>query len=66
MLTIYLRVKFRAFGITFGTYERTWREVLPFPLPPKAIGKTILDVDERGVRLLVKLAAVPTMPEEAE
>ena len=50
MLRVYVRVKFRAFLITFGVIERTFEEPLPLPLPPRRW----VDLDERGVRLIVE------------
>lgn len=54
---IYMKVKFRAFFITFGTVEKTFDVPLPIPyigsipLPTKPI----LDFNERGVQLKVNL-----------
>lgn len=46
-LRFWVRVKFRAFGITFGTSE--WRPVLPIPVSlPQPIPVTRL-VNDRGV-----------------
>jgi hypothetical protein len=60
VLAIDLQVKFRAFGITFGTVKEAWRiplavrfedvlHVLP-TVPP-----VLVDFDQRGVRLKVQV-----------
>lgn len=49
MITIYIKVKFRAFGITFSTFEKTIEWNVGVPVPPfKAF-----TLDERGVYLKV-------------
>lgn len=50
LLKVYLRVKFRAFFVTFGVIERTFEIPLPLALPPQKY----VDLDERGVRLVVE------------
>lgn len=59
-LAIDLQVKFRSFGITFGTVKETWR----IPLDAKfedilhmlpRVNPTIIEFDKRGVRLKVQL-----------
>ncbi len=53
-LTIDLRVKFRAFGITFGTVTRHWEQVIPL-LPGLPTG-TLFSHSDAGVTLIVALA----------
>lgn len=48
-LTLYFYVKFRAFGITYGHFEKTMTYVLPAALP--GMDKTLLSFNERGVKL---------------
>lgn len=51
ILEFHIRVKFRAFGITFGTSE--WRPVLPLPVAlPSPLPLTTL-VNDRGVLVTV-------------
>ena len=47
---VYLKVKFRAFGITFGTVTKSWTEPVPFPVTLHKL----VDFDERGIRLIVE------------
>lgn len=49
MITIYIKVKFRAFGITFSTFDKVveWSVGVPVPSFEKVL------VDERGVYLKV-------------
>lgn len=49
-LRVELSVKFRSFGITWGTIRREWR----FELPPEVVvwqPKPMVHLDERGVKL---------------
>lgn len=58
MVTVYLRVRFRAFGVTFGTVEQEWQfdpltravKPVPGPLPPV---NPFFSFNERGVTLLL-------------
>ena len=50
-LYVTLKVKFRAFGITFGTLERFWDFDMPAPMP----NQHILRFDERGVFLSLEV-----------
>lgn len=45
-----LSVKFRSFGITFGTLSRTWALTLP-PMDVVWQGAPSIHLNERGVRL---------------
>jgi hypothetical protein len=54
-LEVILSVKFRAFGMTFGTYNPPPFE-LPLPEVPAILpSRTLLDVDERGIKLHISL-----------
>ncbi len=62
-LHVYVRVKFRAFGITFGVVERSWvldiDSVLPSILVSEQLIGTrtpLLEFNERGVLLTVALS----------
>ena len=54
-LELRVRVKFRAFGVTLGTYERQVQRVIPVSLA--GIGYTLMQINERGVE--VTLTWVP-------
>jgi hypothetical protein len=55
-LHVDLTVKFRLFGITFGTLQKSWTEpVAPTVIPPLA--KKYVDFHERGVDLVIAIAA---------
>jgi hypothetical protein len=49
-----LKVKFRAFGITFGTLEKNG--ILPIAVPPIPVGVDKILVNERGVYLYISVA----------
>ena len=49
MITVYIKVKFRAFGVTFSTFEKTIEINVGVPLPSY---EGVL-VNERGVYLKV-------------
>lgn len=51
-LHVILRVKFRAFGVTFGTLSETWDVPLPLVV---ADDQRLIQFDQRGVRLEVFL-----------
>ena len=53
-LKIDLSVKFRAMGITFGSYAKT----LIIPLKATETPRTLANVNERGVSLVVSILAV--------
>jgi len=57
MLDVYLKVKFRAFGITFWTFEQTWHQILPVPVP-SGLSKPILAFSDRGITLTITLRSV--------
>lgn len=50
MLHVHIKVKFRAFFVTFGVVERDFAVPLPAPIPPKVW----VTMSERGVDLLVE------------
>lgn len=52
-LQIFLKVKFRAFGVTYGTFAPKF-DLIPIPMPPTP-PQVILDFDQRGVKLFIKL-----------
>jgi hypothetical protein len=56
MITLHYSVKFRAFGITFGSTSGSvdLGHYLPVQLDSLATGSTVL-VDERGVRLVLEV-----------
>lgn len=56
ILHVVLKVKFRAFGITFGTVDKSWDLALPVQLPG-ASGGNLLAFSERGVTLTI--SAIP-------
>ena len=47
ILRLYVKVKFRAFGMTFGQFEKTVEKVIPILLV--GVGYTLMHVNERGV-----------------
>lgn len=51
MIQIKVEVKFRAFGITFGTVRETYKIPSPVPIPPGLLAS----VDERGVKVEVRV-----------
>lgn len=53
-LKIWLKVKFRAFGITFGVLEQEF-DPIPLPIPNVVPSQVLLDFNDRGVKLFVKL-----------
>ena len=57
VLRIWLKVKFRAFGITFGTLSQEF-DPIPLPIAVPVAPQTLLDFNERGVKLFVKLQSV--------
>lgn len=52
-LFITLSVKFRAFGITFGTLNKEF--VVPIPAPVPLPRQNLLTFSERGVNLTIAL-----------
>ena len=48
-LHLHVRVRFRAFGITFATYEQHLERVIPLSLA--GLGYTLMHVNERGVEV---------------
>lgn len=57
-IKVILSVKFRAFGITFGTLDKTFVEPLPISIPttiPIGLPKTLIKYNDRGVNLTVVL-----------
>ena len=52
-IQVSLRVKFRAFGITFGTYSKLW--TLPYTVPLSEKPRNLLSEDERGVTLSIDI-----------
>jgi len=58
-LHLHVRVKFRAFGITFGQFERHVERLLPVLLP--GIAYQVIYINERGV--FVSLTQEPLQQE---
>lgn len=59
-VSVYLKIKFRAFGITFHNYEKKWEKSFVLSAEDGKFSKvrpgqsgTVVDFDQRGVRLLV-------------
>lgn len=46
-LRLHVKVKFRAFGVTFGTVEKIAERVIPVALA--GVGHTLIHINERGV-----------------
>lgn len=46
-LHLHVKVKFRAFGITFGTFEKHEERILPIALA--GVGYQLIRINERGV-----------------
>lgn len=62
-VSVYLKVKFRAFGITFKQFERKWDHQLKLrdengviAIITQGIPATIVDLNQNGIRLLVAVA----------
>ena len=53
VLKVYLKVKFRAFGVDLYKFEKSWVEPIPFPISVPE--HTFVDFNDRGVNLAVKL-----------
>jgi hypothetical protein len=53
MIRVLLTVKFRAFGITFGSVNKEWHRSLGIGIPIPS--KNLVDFNERGVRLIVEV-----------
>lgn len=53
-LKIWLKVKFRAFGVTFGTLEQEF-DPIALPIPAVVPSQVLVDFNQRGVKLFVKL-----------
>lgn len=51
---VFLSVKFRAFGMTFGNITKEWHVPVP-AVDALANATNIVDFNERGVRLIVGL-----------
>lgn len=54
-VVVYLRVKFRAFGITFSTVTREWAIPLNVPNVGGLFDRELLKFDERGILLIVAI-----------
>lgn len=59
-ISVYLKVKFRAFGITFSQFEKSWEHKIvlrdergAIAVPTLGLPLKIVDFDQKGVRLLV-------------
>lgn len=50
-----LRVKFRAFGITFANVEKEWTNIVPIPGAPDIPGQNLVMFDFRGIFLRVDI-----------
>ena len=54
---IQIEVKFRGFGVTFGTLKRRWAVALPFEFHPEPSGEVPVFakklLDERGIKIHV-------------
>lgn len=58
MIHVDLSVKFRAFGITFGTVVEHFDPHLPFPVPvPIPNDVTLISYHDHGINLVVILKA---------
>lgn len=62
-VSVYLKVKFRAFGITFKQFERKWDHTIKLrdengaiAIITQGIPTTVVDLDQNGIRLLVAVA----------
>ncbi len=55
VVDIDLSVKFRAFGITFGTLKRAWTVPIPDVFGHPRLSIPVLTFNERGVALAVRL-----------
>ena len=55
-LHLHVKVKFRAFGITFGQFEKHKVKLLPVLLP--GIGYQLIYINERGVLVSLTQEAV--------
>lgn len=62
-INLYVSVKFRALGITFGSFQQEWE--IPVKLvaadgSAQVVGpaqkKVVLDVDQRGVRVIMAVS----------
>lgn len=61
-LILHVRVKFRAFGITFGRFERVIERTLPVLVP--GVAPILARIDERGVYVLLTHEPAPSEPTE--
>jgi hypothetical protein len=52
-IQVFLKVKFRAFRFTLAEFSHQWEEILPVPPLPEA--KVLVDFNDRGVKLFIKL-----------
>ena len=52
MIIVYIKVKFRWLGITFGTVEKTFTESLPFPIPKTA---NPVNYHDHGIDLVITI-----------
>lgn len=58
ILHVNLKVKFRAFFITFANFEKTWDLPVPVQIPGINPGTSLIHFSDRGVTLDVKLLGV--------
>lgn len=59
IVDIDLSVKFRAFGITFGTLTQAWSIPVPNVMSTPDLHLHVLTFNQRGVRLQVRIRTAP-------